>query len=36
VAVPEAYWRRELNDVVIETSGDVAVAAVRFVQSERP
>ncbi len=36
VAVPEAYWRRELNDVVIETSSDVAVAAVRFVQSERP
>jgi hypothetical protein len=36
VAVPEAYWRRELNDVVIQTSSDVAVAAVRFAQSGRP
>jgi hypothetical protein len=36
LAVPEGYWRRELNDVVIETSEPVAVASILFTRSERP
>lgn len=34
VAAPQALWRRELNEVVLETTaGRLAVSAVRFVRS---
>jgi hypothetical protein len=32
--VPEPFWRRELNDVVVESSGGpVAISTVRFSRS---
>jgi hypothetical protein len=37
LVAPAALWRRELNDVVIETrGGPLALREVRFVRSERP
>jgi len=37
LVAPAALWRRELNDVVIETrGGPVAVSAIRFLRTGQP